>query len=175
MRVRGLCKLPAGRWTCCGENSLSLVGRATLCKSLNLIVCWCVSLCSLNVRFLFFFFPKVTQSWIYRLSVVGLMATSKKTKANMCLPALAPSCLHPHSRPLPTQTPAGDCQTLTGRSGSVSFGGHCSISWVLICTRFCLVPSKSLCFPSPLKDLSESFPWPPVLAGSPGREIWCDA
>ena len=35
-------------------------------------------------------------------------------------------------------------QTLTGSSGSVSCGGHCSFPWVLVCTRFCLCsPSLS--------------------------------
>ena len=37
----------------------------------------------------------------------------------------------PHSRPLLTHASAGDTQALKGRSGSVSYGGHCSFPWVL--------------------------------------------
>ena len=46
----------------------------------------------------------------------------------------------PCGRPLLTHTSTGDTQTLKGRSGSVSCGGHCSFPWVLVCTRFCLHP-----------------------------------
>ena len=45
----------------------------------------------------------------------------------------------PHGRSLLTYASAGDPQTLTGRSGSLSFGHHCSFPWVLVHTR-CLCP-----------------------------------
>ena len=46
---------------------------------------------------------------------------------------------HPRSRSLLTYASAGDAQTLTGRSGSLSFGHHRSFPWVLVHTR-CLCP-----------------------------------
>ena len=39
-----------------------------------------------------------------------------------------------------THASAGDLQTPKGRSGSVSFGGHCSLPSVLMHTRFSLCP-----------------------------------
>lgn len=75
----------------------------------------------------------------------------------MCLPALTPSCLHPHSRhcqPKPLQETAS---TLTGRSGSSLLWGHCSIYWSWY-AQVLFVPSKSLCFPQSFERSSESFP-----------------
>ena len=46
----------------------------------------------------------------------------------------------PCDKSLLTCASAGDTQTLKGRSGSVSSGGHCSFPWVLVHTRFCLCP-----------------------------------
>ena len=39
-----------------------------------------------------------------------------------------------------THASAGDTQTLKGRSGSDSCGGHCSFTWVLVHIKFCLHP-----------------------------------
>ena len=55
-------------------------------------------------------------------------------------------CPQPCSRPLPTHTAAGDSWTLTGKSGSVSFGVTSLFSWDLVHTKFCLCPSR-VCFP----------------------------
>ena len=48
----------------------------------------------------------------------------------------------PHGRALLTCASTGDTQTLSGRSGSVSCGGHCSFPWVLLGTRFCFCPQS---------------------------------
>ena len=50
------------------------------------------------------------------------------------------------SRPPPTHTSAGDSWTLTGKTGSVSYGVTAPFSWVLVHTRFCLCPPQ-VCFP----------------------------
>ena len=49
-------------------------------------------------------------------------------------------------RPPPTHASARDSWTLTGKSGSVSCGVTAPFSWVLVCTRFCLCPTR-VCFP----------------------------
>ena len=49
----------------------------------------------------------------------------------------------PLSRPLLTRASTEDPQTLTGRSGSVSRGGHCTFPWVLVPTGFvCALPES---------------------------------
>ena len=40
--------------------------------------------------------------------------------------------------------PEGNCWTLTGKSGSVSFGVTAPFSWVLACTTFCLCLQESV-------------------------------
>ena len=89
---------------------------------------------------------------------------------------------------LPTHASAGDPQTLTGRSGSVSCGLTPPFSWALVRTRFCLCPPRvcRLCksnpagLPSPIPSL---VPWPDPQAEEPDegprsftamRELlWC--
>ena len=61
-------------------------------------------------------------------------------------------CPWPCSRPQPTHASIGDSWTLTGRSGSVSFGVPAPFSRVLVRTRFCLCPPR-VCFPSPVEVL----------------------
>ena len=58
-------------------------------------------------------------------------------------------CPHPFSGGLwPTHASAGDPQTLTGRSGSVSSGVTVPFPWVLVYTRFCCALQEwSLCYP----------------------------
>ena len=51
-------------------------------------------------------------------------------------------CTQPCSRPPQTHTSAGDCRTLTGKSGSVSCGVTAPFSWVLVHTRFSLYPPR---------------------------------
>ena len=58
-------------------------------------------------------------------------------------------CPQPWTRPPMTHASAEDSRTLTGKSGSVSCGGHCSFFWVLEYTRFYLCPPRA-CFPSPV-------------------------
>ena len=49
-------------------------------------------------------------------------------------------CLWPCSRPPPTYASPKDSWTLTGKSGSVSYGVTALFSWILVHTRFCLCP-----------------------------------
>ena len=51
---------------------------------------------------------------------------------------------HPCTRPPLTHASVGGSWTLMGKSGSVSCGVTAPFSWVLLCTRFLFVPSKSL-------------------------------
>ena len=79
--------------------------------------------------------PSLSQSLLRFMpagSVVGLLATSKRTYASLPrLPLLAP---HPSSRQQLTHGSTGDPQTLTGRSGSVcSRSLHLSFLVVLCC------------------------------------------
>ena len=53
-------------------------------------------------------------------------------------------CPQPCSRPPPTHTSAGDSWTLMGKSGSVSCGVSAPFSCVLVHTRFCLCPPRSV-------------------------------
>ena len=48
----------------------------------------------------------------------------------------------PCSRPLLTHISSRDSWTLTGKSGSVSYGVSAPFSWVLVHTRFCLCPPR---------------------------------
>ena len=51
-------------------------------------------------------------------------------------------CPLPPSRPPLTCISTGDSWTLPGKSKSVSCGVTVPFSWVLVCTRFCLCPSR---------------------------------
>ena len=75
----------------------------------------------------------------------------------MCLPGLVSTCPHPYSRPLPAQTSAGDCQTLTGRSGSISCELTAPFPLGPGMHKVLFVPSKSLCFPQSFESSSKSF------------------
>ena len=61
--------------------------------------------------------------------------------------ALPHSLPWPCSRPSQTHTFSKDSCTVTGKSGSVSFGITSPFSWFLVCRRFCLC-SPRVCFPS---------------------------
>ena len=75
-------------------------------------------------------------------SMVGLLATSKRTYTNMNLPALLlPVPLSRWQTKL-TRTSTRDPQTFTGRSGSVFYGLIAPFPWVLVWTRFCLCTSR---------------------------------
>ena len=62
-------------------------------------------------------------------------------------------CPQPCIRPLLTPASAGASWTLTGESGSISYGVTAPFSWVLVCTRFCLCPPR-VCLPSPVYVLA---------------------
>ena len=95
-------------------------------------------------------------------SSVGLMATcSKRTYAPCCASQVCCSqspCVC--SRPVLTCASAGDTQTLKGRCGLFSCGGHCSCPWVLcplsisggyeVCCQTQFLPSYCLVGASPL-------------------------
>ena len=70
--------------------------------------------------------------------MVGLMVTSsKRAYVNMlCLPGWLQPVPQLLGRLLLTHKSAGDLHSLTGRSISVSSGGHCSFPWVLMHTRY---------------------------------------
>ena len=93
----------------------------------------------------------------------------------------------PCSRPPPTHASTGDSWTLTGKSGSISYGDTVFFSWLLVCTSFCLCPPR-VCFPSPVEVLQTLITikshWPPkssslgvlsLFAGSSDWEICCQS
>ena len=53
-------------------------------------------------------------------------------------------CPQPCSRPPPTHTSTRDSWTLTGKSVSIFCGVTAPFSWVLLHTRFCLCPPRSV-------------------------------
>ena len=61
---------------------------------------------------------------------------------NVPCPHCHSQCPQPCSRPPPTHASVGNSWTLAGKSGSVSCGVTAPFSWVLVCTRFCLCPSR---------------------------------
>ena len=145
-RIRGLWKLPDGGYWLWGKLSLALMDRAMLSKSLTQFsadVCGCV--------------PSLSLAW--GQAMAGVMGTSFK--------GLMPSCCEsqdcciqypwPHTRPLSTHASSRDFWTLTGKSGSVSYGATAPFSWVMVHTSF--VPSKSL-FPQSCGSAVIKFHWP---------------
>ena len=72
-----------------------------------------------------------------------MVTSSKGTYAStLCLPGLLLSVLLTSSRPLLTHASAGDSQTLTDKSYSVSCSITAPFPWVLVCMRFCLCPPR---------------------------------
>ena len=61
-------------------------------------------------------------------------------------------CPCPCSRPLSPHASTRESWTLTGKSRSVSCGGHCLFLLGLVHTRFYLCPPR-VCFPSPVEVL----------------------
>ena len=87
-------------------------------------------------------------------SVLGLMRTSsKRTCVNMLsLQEYSCHCPWPRSRPLLNRASTLDSQTLTGKSSCLLWG----LCFILLSPGICkvlFVPSKSLCFPSPVEIL----------------------
>ena len=89
-------------------------------------------------------FPPCSLAWGH--TMIGLMATSsKRTYANMLhLPALPLSVSLKRGRLLSTHTSAGDSQTFTEKSGSVSCGVPAPFSWVLMHT-LCVCVCGGVC------------------------------
>ena len=85
---------------------------------------------------------------------MAVMATSfKRTYAStLQLPGLLQSVPLTPWQATVAHTFAGDSQTLTGKSGSVSCGVTAPFFWVLVHTSFCLCPPR-VCFPSPVEVL----------------------
>ena len=94
----------------------------------NIIFCWWVGLCPLPVIYL------------------GPNYGGGNEDSGSLLPCThcCTQCPHPCIRPLPTHASAGDSQTLTGKSGSVSCGVTAPFSWVLVCTRLCVYLQESV-------------------------------
>ena len=68
------------------------------------------------------------------VEVMEIMVTSfKRSHSPISTPCI---------RPLSTHTSDGDSWTLPGKSGSASCGVTAPSSWVLVCTRFCLCPTR---------------------------------
>ena len=85
--------------------------------------------------------------------VYNLMVTSKRAHTKRHFSGLLLSAVLTSRRPLSTYASAGDSQTFTGKSGSVSCGVTAHFPWVLVNTRLLFVPLKSLCFPRPVAVL----------------------
>ena len=135
-RIRGLWKLLNGRDWLRGRLGLALLGMVMLSKSL-------------------IHFSVDGQGCVPSLFFVLKPNYGEGNEDNGDLLQKVPcthcytQCPQPCSRPLLTHASAGDSNTLTGKSESVSYGVTAPFSWVLVHTRFCLCPPRA-CFPSPV-------------------------
>ena len=92
-------------------------------------------------------FPPYSLAW--GQTIVGVMAISGH-HLQMLMPACHGSedccsqCPWPWSRPLSTHAFTRESRTLTGKSGSVSFGVTAPFPWDLVCTRFCCALQESV-------------------------------
>ena len=111
---------------------LILMSRARLIKS-NPIFCWWVELCSLPAIYLG---PNYGE---------GNEDNDNLLQNIPCIYYYT-QCPQTYSRPPPTHASVGDCWTLTGKSGSVSYGVTPPFSWVLVHAKLCLCPPR-VCFP----------------------------
>ena len=134
IKIRGLWKLPDGGDWLRGKPVLFLMGGAMLSKSLIQFFCWWAGLCSL---------PVVWPEPNYDGGNEENGDLLQKVPCRHC----CTQCPQPCSSPLPTHASTRDSWTLTGKSGSVSFGVTAPLSWVLVSTRFCLCPPR-VCLPS---------------------------
>ena len=119
----------------CGENSLILVGKAMLNKSLIQFSAD-GSLC---------FLPVVCLRPFYGRGNGDLL--QKALGQHTALPStVGDKCPWSSGRPLLTHASTRNSQILTGKSCSVSYGVTAPFSWFLICTSFCLCRLR-VCFP----------------------------
>ena len=136
IRIRGLWKFPEGRDWLWGKLGLVLMGGAMLSKSLIQ-------------------FSVDGQGCIPSLLFDLRPNCGGGNEDNGNLLQKVPCTHHciqgpqPGSKPPLTHGSAGDSWTLTGKSGSVSYGVIAPFSWLLVRTRFCLCPPR-VCFPSPV-------------------------
>ena len=139
MRIRGLCRLPNGRDWLWGKLGLSLVSRAMLSKSLIQLSAddWNCAPSLLVVC------PEATQSWSLS-SMVGLMATSKRTYPKKTSQDCFCQCPCPCGRSILIHVSTGDLQTLTEMYDTISCGGHYSFPLGASAQKFIRVSSKSL-------------------------------
>ena len=125
MRIRSLYKLPDGRDWMWGKLCLSLTGKAMLSKS---FIFWWVGLCSLPVVW-----PNYGR---------GNGDLLPKDLCEHAIPPRTASVSVPdpaagHCRPTPpSETPK------YSEAIWVSCGVTAPLSWVLVCTRFCLCPPR---------------------------------
>ena len=105
--------------------------------------------------------------------------TSKRAYVETRLPGLLLSVPCPCGRPLLTHVSAGDPQTITGRSGLVFCGGHCSLPLGPDMHKILFVPPRVSVSSSPMEvllwnpaNLQSQIPWgfpvswPDLQAGS---------
>ena len=125
MRTRGLWKLPDERDWLRGNLGLGLVEEAMLSKSLDRfsVDCWG------RVPSLFF---------DLQLNYGGDKEDTGDLLQQVLCMHCCNQCPQTCSRPLLTHTSTVDSWTLMGEPGSVSCGVTASVSWVLLCTSFCL-------------------------------------
>ena len=118
-------------------------GSQSLCQIPRLgNLLWCLELLKQCKNFCGIIFLQF-MGFLFSGSIVGLMVTSsKKTYATSFTFHDHNCCQSPClcGRPQLTCAYTGDTQTLKGRSGSVSCGGHCSFPWILVHIKFCLCP-----------------------------------
>ena len=125
--IKGLSKLSDGRDWLRGKLGLLLMGRAMLSKYLIQFSVdgWgCVPFLLFDLR------PNY--------------GGGNEDNGDLLQKVLCTQCSQPCSRPLLTHPSAGDSWTLKGKFVSVSCGVTAPFSWVLLCTKFLFVPSKSL-------------------------------
>ena len=135
-----------------------------------------MGLCSLPTSCLTWWDPVLESINLYSKDLV----TSNRTCAKISLPRVLPPVPHPHGRLLLTHASAGDPQTFTVRSCSVSCRVTYPFPWVLVHTKLCVLQESVslvlwkfcnqilLVFRIWLPGNSQSFGWIPRL----GSLMW---
>ena len=114
-------------------------GQGHAQQNFNLLVCWCVGLCSHPVGCLGWGNPALETT----VCLVRLMVASRRAHTNWYFSELLlPVSLSPQWAPATPPTSAGYPSILAGRSGPVSSGVTAFIPWVLVHLRLCVHPSR---------------------------------
>ena len=123
----------------------------------NWVLFWWAGPCSVNLESNFLLMGKAVPSLLFdpRPNSGGGDENNGDLLQKVPSTHFHTQCPWPCSRPPPTHTSMRDSWTLTGKSGSVSFGVTAPLSWVLVHKVLC-VPSR-VCFPSPVWVLAA--PW----------------